>query len=86
MEFATFNTWPRSAIMAWPEFSMKTALQPQLLRLEDSFMEAERAGVKVQDEVKVGGLEMHFWATSNQCEPSALRVDDLEGAGGLAEV
>ena len=42
-----------SAIMAWPEFSMKTALQPQLLRLEDSFMEAERAGVKVQDEVKV---------------------------------
>ena len=49
-------------------------------------MEAERAGVKVQDEVKVGGLEMHFWATSNQCEPSALRVDDLEGAGGLAEV
>ena len=42
-----------SAIMSWPEFSMKIALQPQLLRLEDSFMEPERAGVKVQDEVKV---------------------------------
>ena len=42
-----------SATMSWPEFSMKTALQPQLVRPEDGFMEAERASVKAQGEVKV---------------------------------
>ena len=42
-----------SAVMSWPSFSMNAAIQPQLLRLEDSFEEAHRAGVTVQEEVKV---------------------------------
>lgn len=42
-----------SAIMQWPQFQMNMALQPQILRLEDSFDEAKRSGVDIQEEVKV---------------------------------
>ena len=35
---------------------MSSALQPQLLRLEESFEEAKRAGVSVQEKVKVAVL------------------------------
>ena len=42
-----------SAVMSWPSFSMNAAIQPQLLRLEDSFEEAHRARVTIQEEVKV---------------------------------
>ena len=45
-----------AAIMAWPNFQMNSALQPQLVRLEESFDEVKRAGVSVQEEVKVAVL------------------------------
>ena len=42
-----------AAIMFRPPFDMRQAVQPQVLKFEDSFLEAERAGVKVQEEMKV---------------------------------
>ena len=45
-----------AAIMAWPNLQMSSALQPQFLRLEESFDETKRAGVSVQEGVKVAVL------------------------------
>lgn len=40
-----------SAIMQRPQFQMNMAMQPQILRFEDSFEEAKHSGVDIQEEV-----------------------------------
>ena len=56
----------RSAVMSWSSFQMGAALQPQLLKLEEAFDEAKRAGVAIQEEVKV--------AVVLRCLSGALRT------------
>ena len=59
---------------------MGSALQPQLLKLEEAFDEAKRAGVAImaiQEEVKV-------WSPAYPCQPAAFRRDDLHGAQGMS--
>ena len=41
------------AATSWGQFNMQQALQPQLLKLEEVFEEARRAGTAVQEELKV---------------------------------
>ena len=55
-----------SAVMSWSSFQMGAALQPQLLKLEEAFDEAKRAGVAIQEEVKV--------AVVLRCLSGALRT------------
>ena len=39
-------------LMKWPEFDMKVAMLPQILKLEDSFREYERIGGALSGELK----------------------------------
>ena len=45
-----------SAAATWPEFTMNTPLQPQLLRLEDTSEEARQAGTMLQEKLKTAIL------------------------------
>ena len=54
------------AATTWPAFSMNSALQPQLLKLEEAFGETVKAGTTIQEELKsaillrcVGGNSNH---------------------------
>ena len=40
----------------WPAFSMNSALQPQLLKLEEVFDETVKAGPTIQEELKLAVL------------------------------
>ena len=40
------------AATTWPAFSMNSALQPQLLKLEEVFVETVKAGTTIQEELK----------------------------------
>ena len=42
------------AATTWPAFSINSALQPQLLKLEEVFDETVKAGTKIQEELKPG--------------------------------
>ena len=41
-----------TAATSWPAFQMNSAIQPQLLKLEEVFEDCRRAGTEVQDAVK----------------------------------
>ena len=43
-------------LMKWPEFDMKVAMLPQILKLEDSFREYERIGKALSGELKFAVL------------------------------
>ena len=43
---------PLGAATTWPAFSMNSALQPQLLKLEKVLDEAVKAGTTIQEELK----------------------------------
>ena len=43
---------PLGAATAWPAFSMNSALQPQLLKLEEGFDETVKAGTTIQEGLK----------------------------------
>ena len=45
-----------NALMSWPQFGMRTALLPQVLRLEDCFREYEKTATKLADELKYAVL------------------------------
>ena len=40
------------AATTWPAFSMNSALQPQLLKLEEVFDETVKSGTTIQEELK----------------------------------
>jgi len=63
-----------AAIMSWPPFDMRQAVQPQVLKFEDSLLEAERAGVKVQEEMKVAVVLRCI--TGQLCTYMNLRLSD----------
>ena len=52
------------AATTWPAFSMNSALQPQLLKLEEVFDETVKAGTAIEEELKSAILfEMCGWTT-----------------------
>ena len=78
-----------NALMSWPQFDMRTALLPQVLRLEDCFREYEKTATKLADELKyavlmksLGGqlktflqVSMKDDATYDQLRETALQYD-----------
>lgn len=70
-----------SAATSWPQFNMQNPIQEQLLKLEDVFEEARKAGITIQPELKtailmksVGGqLETHF----NLAIQDSAKYEDL---------
>ena len=60
-----------AAIMSWPPFDMRQAVQPQVLKFEDSVLEAERAGVEAPEEMNVAEVcvSLANFAPTSTCGP-----------------
>ena len=60
-----------AATISWPRFDMRQPVQPQLLKFEDSVLEAERAGVEAPEEMNVAEVcvSLANFAPTSTCGP-----------------
>ena len=60
-----------AATISWPQFDMRQPVQPQLLKFEDSVLEAERAGVEAPEEMNVAEVcvSLANFAPTSTCGP-----------------